>query len=119
MQISDQEIDKLDSDKWRDYPAQTIHEQVPTEQRGGAYGRYLTPRRAKGISAMIIRALKITADKIADCGVARRMMLMTFSCGNAPANMAGIIAKYLATSFATENVVSAPRVISNCFRSEE
>jgi hypothetical protein len=28
--------------------------------------------------------------------------------------MAGRIAKYFATSFAIENVVSAPRVISNC-----
>jgi CheY-like chemotaxis protein len=32
------------------------------------------------------------------------------------ANIAGIIAKYLAMSFASENVVSAPRVISNCLR---
>ena len=30
------------------------------------------------------------------------------------ANIAGRIAKYLATSFAIENVVSAPRVISSC-----
>ena len=29
-------------------------------------------------------------------------------------NIAGMIAKYFATSFAIENVVSAPRVISNC-----
>ena len=29
-------------------------------------------------------------------------------------NIAGIIAKYLATSFAIEKVVSVPRVISNC-----
>ena len=29
-------------------------------------------------------------------------------------NIAGMIAKYLATSLAIENVVSAPRVISNC-----
>ena len=42
---------------------------------------------------------------------------MTFSSsstGNAPANIAGMIAKYLATSFAIENVVSEPRVISSC-----
>ncbi len=30
-------------------------------------------------------------------------------------NMAGIIAKYLATSFAIENVVRQPRVIRSCF----
>ena len=29
-------------------------------------------------------------------------------------NIAGIIAKYFATSFAMEKVVRAPRVISNC-----
>ena len=42
---------------------------------------------------------------------------MTFSIvstGNAPANIAGMIAKYFATSFAIENVVSAPRVMSSC-----
>ncbi len=42
---------------------------------------------------------------------------MTFSgaiSGNAPMNIAGRIAKYLATSFAIENVVSVPRVISSC-----
>src|SRR5580698_5435689 len=78
-------------------------------------GRYFTPRSANGISAMMMSALKITADRIADCGVARCMMFRMFSTGNAPANIAGIIAKYFATSFATENVVSAPRVISSCF----
>ncbi len=31
-----------------------------------------------------------------------------------PANIAGMIAKYLATSFAIEKVVSEPRVISSC-----
>ena len=38
---------------------------------------------------------------------------MTFKAPTG-ANIAGIIAKYLAMSFASENVVSAPRVISNC-----
>ena len=63
---------------------------------------------------MMISALKITADRIADCGVFKCMTLSAFSTGNVPANIAGIIAKYLATSLAMENVVSAPRVISNC-----
>ena len=34
--------------------------------------------------------------------------------GKMPANIAGMIAKYFATSFAIENVVSAPRVMSSC-----
>ncbi len=62
----------------------------------------------------MIRALKITADRIADAGVCKRMMLSAFSTGNVPANMAGMMAKYLATSLAMENVVSEPRVISSC-----
>src|SRR2546430_12196331 len=61
-------------------------------------GRYLTPRSAKGISAMMISALKTTAERIADCGVASLMTFSTLSCGKAPANIAGIIAKYLARS---------------------
>ena len=43
------------------------------------------------------------------------MTLSTPSAGKKPpANIAGMIAKYLATSFGIENVVSKPRVISNC-----
>ena len=41
-------------------------------------------------------------------------MFSVSSCGKTPANIAGMIAKYLATSFAIENVVSEPRVISSC-----
>ena len=41
-------------------------------------------------------------------------MLRSSSTGKAPANIAGMIAKYFATSFAIENVVSEPRVISSC-----
>src|SRR5262245_64978626 len=63
---------------------------------------------------MMISALKITAERIALCGVARCMMLSTFSAGYVVANAAGMIAKYLATSLAMLNVVSAPRVISIC-----
>src|ERR1700681_4938114 len=76
--------------------------------------RYLIPFNASGIKAMMISALKMTADRIADCGVFRCMMFSAFSTGNVAANIAGMIAKYLATSFAIENVVSAPRVISSC-----
>ena len=42
------------------------------------------------------------------------MMFSAPSTGKTPANMAGMIAKYFATSLAIEKVVSAPRVISNC-----
>src|SRR5499433_4098709 len=63
---------------------------------------------------MMISALKMTADRIALWGVASRMMLSVSSAGYVVANAAGMIAKYLATSLAMLNVVSAPRVISIC-----
>ncbi|CAB3775156.1 hypothetical protein LMG29542_08538 [Paraburkholderia humisilvae] len=62
----------------------------------------------------MISALKITADRIADAGVARCITSSTRSCGYVDANAAGMIAKYFATSLAIENVVSEPRVISIC-----
>ena len=62
----------------------------------------------------MIRALKMTAARIAERGDSRRMTLMSSSTGKTPMNIAGMMAKYLATSLATENVVSAPRVISSC-----
>src|SRR5664279_5821872 len=48
------------------------------------------------MSPMMIRALKMTADRIADSGVASRMMFRVSSPGKTPANMAGMIAKYFA-----------------------
>ncbi len=60
-------------------------------------------------------ALKIRADKIAVVGESSRMMLSTSICGIATMNIAGMIAKYFATSLAIENVVNAPRVIKSCF----
>ena len=56
----------------------------------------------------MIRALKMTAERIAECGLDRCMMLSVSSAGKTPANMAGMMAKYLATSLAIENVVSEP-----------
>src|SRR5439155_706324 len=55
---------------------------------------------------MMISALKITAERMADSGVRRCITFRTLNTGNAPANIAGMIAKYLATSLATENVDS-------------
>ncbi|CPU64483.1 Uncharacterised protein [Mycobacteroides abscessus] len=42
------------------------------------------------------------------------MTLSTSRPGNTPMNIAGMIAKYFATSLAIENVVSAPRVMRSC-----
>ena len=62
----------------------------------------------------MITALKISAEGIALCGVASRITWRSDRPGNARKNIAGIMAKYLDTSLATEKVVSAPRVISIC-----
>ena len=63
---------------------------------------------------MMIRALKTTAERIADSGLASRMTLSRSSPPYTPANIAGMIAKYFATSLEIEKVVSAPRVMSSC-----
>ncbi len=63
---------------------------------------------------MMISALKMTADRIAERGVSRPMTLSWSSAGSTPENIAGMMAKYFATSLAIENVVSAPRVMSSC-----
>ena len=63
----------------------------------------------------MIRALKITADRIALSGVARCIKFNTCNCGYVDANAAGIMAKYFETSFAMLNVVNDPLVISSCF----
>src|SRR5690606_11474117 len=73
-----------------------------------------TPRRASGISAGITSALKINAASTAFFGLERCITFNAAIDGIAAANSAGRIAKYLDTSFASENVVSAPRVISCC-----
>ncbi len=62
----------------------------------------------------MIRALKMTAARIAECALDRCMMLSRFSAGITPANIAGMMAKYFATSLEIENVVSEPRVMSSC-----
>jgi hypothetical protein len=67
---------------------------------------------------MMMSALKMTADRIADSGVFSAITSSTFSGGNAPANIVGMMAKYFATSFATENVVIEPRVMSCDSQSE-
>ena len=59
-------------------------------------------------------ALKMTAERIAERGVERSITFSRSSTGSDPANIAGMIAKYLATSLAIENVVSEPRVIRSC-----
>src|SRR5450756_2018760 len=77
-------------------------------------GLYLTPRIAMGMRAGMMIALKMSADRMALCGVDNPITLSKPICGMASVNMAGMMAKYLATSLAMLNVVSEPRVMSIC-----
>src|ERR1035441_5176393 len=63
----------------------------------------------------MIMALKIIADKMALWALFKYIMFNACKAGIDVINKAGTIAKYLATSFAIENVVNVPRVINNCF----
>ena len=92
-----------------DDAADTVYEQDFQRSNAAAAPKgpsIIYPRRASGTSAMMMSALKMSAERMADCGVWSRMTFSTCNTGKAPANMAGMIAKYLATSLATENVVS-------------
>ena len=62
----------------------------------------------------MIRALKMTALRMALSGERSPMMLRGAMTGKTPTSRAGMMAKYLATSLAMLNVVSAPRVMSIC-----
>ena len=56
----------------------------------------------------------MTAERIAERGLSSSITFSASSTGSDPANIAGMIAKYFATSFAIENVVSEPRVMRSC-----
>ena len=56
----------------------------------------------------------MTALRMALSGEARCITLRGAIAGNTPTSIAGMIAKYLATSLAMLKVVRAPRVISSC-----
>ena len=75
-------IDRLDADERHDDAAEAVDEQVAAQQRAGADGAILArPCSASGISAMMMSALKMIADRIALSGVASPMMLSAPSCG--------------------------------------
>ena len=73
----DDEIDRLDADERQHDAAEAIDQQIASQQRPAPIGRYATPFSASGISAMMISALKMIADRIALCGVASCMTLST------------------------------------------
>lgn len=56
-------------------------------------------------------ALKMIAESTAEAGECRPMMFSTARPGNTPMNIAGMMAKYLAMSFAMEKVVSASQML--------
>ena len=70
------EVDQLDADERHDEAAEAVDQQVAAQERGGADRPVGHPSNASGISAMMISALKMIADRMALCGVAS---CMTFS----------------------------------------
>ena len=68
-------------------------------------GLYFTPFMAMCIRLGMMIALKISADRVALYGVDSFMILSMFICGITSWNMAGMMAKYFATSLAMEKVV--------------
>jgi hypothetical protein len=61
----DEQVDDLDADERCDQATESVDQQVPGKGllRGDGY---LTPFRASGTRAMMIRALKITAERMAE-----------------------------------------------------
>src|SRR6266516_3909274 len=74
------------------------------------------PPIARGIRSGMMIALKMSAERTAVFSPSPRTF-RAFSSGRVVANITGTIAKYLATSLAMLNVVTAPRVMSSCFPS--
>src|SRR5208282_4613397 len=67
-----------------------------------------------GINATMMSALKMMALRIALVGLCRCMTLSGAMAGNVAMSIAGMMAKYFATSLAMLNVVSEPRVMRSC-----
>ena len=64
-----EQVDDLDADEGGDEPAEAVDQQVAAPAPGWRRRRrYFTPRSASGTRAMMIRALKITAERMAADG---------------------------------------------------
>ncbi len=61
----------LIADEGHEDAAQAIDQEVAREQRAGAHGAVGHPLSESGISAMMISALKMMAERMALCGVAK------------------------------------------------
>jgi hypothetical protein len=67
VQPDQNQVDGLDADEGHDEAAEAVDQQVAAQDGGRRPGRgSATPFSASGISATMISALKITADRIAD-----------------------------------------------------
>jgi len=63
--VRNDQVDDFDSDERRDDAAQSVHKKVHRSSASAPAGDS-HPRSASGTSVMMMSALKITADKIAD-----------------------------------------------------
>ena len=103
-----QHIDQLDACKGGHQATQAINNQVAPQKRGSAHGRNFTPRKASGIKQNDDNSIKNDGGQDGAVRRSRSMMFKGAISGKRPINMAGMIAKYLATSLAILKVVSAP-----------
>ena len=115
VQRDEDEIDELDEDERDDDPAHSVDPDIPPQDGRRAGGPELHPTERQRDERHNERALKMTAESTALWGLCNFMMLRGSSCGYVARNKAGMMAKYLATSLAMENVVSEPRVMRSCF----
>ena len=66
MKSCERDVDELDADERHDEAAQSVDEQIASQNQRRSRGRYFTPRSASGMSAMMTSALKITELRIAE-----------------------------------------------------
>ena len=69
-QRNQDQVDELDADERHDDAADAVDPAGCGAARRGADGAVAHARSASGMSAMMMSALKITAERIALCGVA-------------------------------------------------
>lgn len=110
-----QHVDELDSYKGSNDPAETINYEIASKQRCRSHRPI--PYASQSQRDQNDDNQRIENDRRQNCRLWGSQVhhVENIQLRKYPANIAGMIAKYLATSFATENVVSAPRVNQKLF----
>ena len=110
----DDDVDDFDADERNDDAAQAVDEQVALQNGQRADRLELHAAQRQRNQRDDDERVENDALKIALFGLCRRMMLSGAMAGKVAISIAGMMAKYFATSLAMLNVVSEPRVMSSC-----